>query len=79
MGETRTVTGVITLVQESRFKLVDTHGRSKLFTLGHGAAIDPEDLGPILHSGHPVTITFEATKGLIAGTVSEIRPEGRAR
>jgi hypothetical protein len=72
MGEVRTMTGVITVVQESRFKLVDPQGRCKLFTLGHGAAIDPGDLPPLVRAGHPVTITFEATEGLISGTVSEI-------
>ena len=40
--------GVITIVQESRFQLVDDEGVAHHFLLGHRAAIEPEQLPPLL-------------------------------
>jgi hypothetical protein len=40
--------GVITIVQESRFQLMDDDGVGHHFLLGHGAAIDPEQLPSLL-------------------------------
>jgi hypothetical protein len=40
--------GVVTIVQESRFQLVDESGVSHHFLLGHSAAIEPEQLPSLL-------------------------------
>jgi len=37
--------GIVTIVQESRFQMVDTDGVAHLFILGHKAAAEPHSLG----------------------------------
>lgn len=40
--------GVVTIVQESRFQLLDDQGVSHHFLLGYSAAIEPEQLPSLL-------------------------------
>lgn len=42
------VTGIVTVVQEGRFRLSSDRGRSLLFTLHHSASIEPQDLPSVL-------------------------------
>lgn len=53
------VTGVIDVVQEGRFRLALPDGRSVLFVLFHGAALDPQDLPGLAEDGLSVTVHFE--------------------
>lgn len=69
MGE---AIGVITVVQESRFKLADDSGRAKLFILSHSADVEPQDLMSLLQSGHRVVVRFDGLKGQIAAVATEI-------
>ena len=51
-----TVRGRITVVQEQRFRLSDSQGRSYLFTLSHRAPLSPDlERPPVTHSiEHPI-------------------------
>lgn len=64
--------GIITLVQEGRFKLADDVGRTKLFVLSHSAAIEPQDLLAILKRGERVTVKFENWENQIAAIAKDI-------
>lgn len=55
--------GVITIVQESRFQLVDDDGVAHHFLLGHRAAIEPEQLPPLLE--RRVRVFYTDPKNLI--------------
>jgi hypothetical protein len=44
----RSMQGVITIVQEGRFQLVDDDGVAHHFLLGHKAALEPEQLPGLL-------------------------------
>lgn len=66
--------GVITVVQEGRFRLSTRDGRSLLFTLDHGAALEPQDLGRFLDRGR-VAVAFTRSDGRKALTAHEIRLE----
>jgi hypothetical protein len=52
-------TGVITVVQEGRFRIVLPNGRSILFALAHNALIEPQDLPALAAYEVPVTVHFE--------------------
>ena len=43
------ISGIVTIVQEGRFQLLDANGVSHHFILHHGAAADPEQLPPLLN------------------------------
>ncbi|WP_207462373.1 hypothetical protein [Azospirillum sp. SYSU D00513] len=75
----RSVEGVIILAQESRFKLVDDAGITKLFVLAHDAPIEPQDLQPLARTQARVAIRYEDTPALIAGIVHGIEYAGRPR
>jgi hypothetical protein len=44
VAEEKEITGRIILVQEERFRMVDSRGRSFLFDLSHRAPVTNEDL-----------------------------------
>jgi len=53
----RQLDGVVTIVQESRFQLVDDDGVAHHFLLGYGAAIEPEQLPSLLERRIRVSYT----------------------
>jgi hypothetical protein len=53
----RRISGIITVVQEGRFRLSSDDGRSFLFTLSNGAALEPQDLPPLLQARVEVLCT----------------------
>ncbi len=65
--------GIITQVQETRFKLADDSGRTKLFILSHSAAIEPQDIIEIAERRERVMVSFELLDNRIAGVAKEIR------
>ena len=69
MGE---ISGVILVVQESRFKLADDESRLTSFILSHEAAIEPDDLLSILRSRERVTVRFENVEGQSAAIAHAI-------
>jgi hypothetical protein len=70
------VSGIITVVQEGRFRLASDDGRSLLFTLAHGAPVEPQDL-PALAGNRRVEIEYSRPQGLKALTAHDLRTDGR--
>jgi hypothetical protein len=71
MGE---ITGIITLVQERRFKLVDGKGRHQLLILAPSASADHADIERWSRAGTPVTVQCGPAPGLVAQLASDVRP-----
>ncbi len=74
--------GRITLVQESRFQLLEDDGRATVFILGHRAGIEPQDLPALQGTGSRVQVESRPAPGLVAETACSIRilergPPGR--
>ncbi len=69
--------GIITIVQEGRFRLVADDGRSHLFVLHRNASVEAQDL-PSLVEGDEVGVAYTATRGVKALTAHEVRVRGRA-
>lgn len=69
MGNVQMVHGVITIVQESRFRLQDAGGRGYLFVLHAGQ--DERKLRDYQRNNTPVTVTYSGRPdaGAIAHTV----------
>ena len=62
----RTMVGVVTLVQESRFQLIDDGGIGHLFILSHGASAEPSQLGPLQKRQARVRIGYKEGPNMIA-------------
>ncbi|HZU90567.1 MAG TPA: hypothetical protein VE993_15045 [Stellaceae bacterium] len=58
--------GVITVVQEGRFKLVTERGRVMHFVLAHNAAIEPEDLPALAQAQTRVRVEYTRPDHLTA-------------
>ena len=69
------IRGVITAVQEGRFRLVAEDGRVLLFVLSHKAAAEPQDLPPLRDAATPVRIEYEDSRRLIAAVARRIEIE----
>jgi hypothetical protein len=65
----RTMTGIITVTQEGRFRMEPEGGQPMLFVLSPSANIEPQDLGGLQR---PLTVRYEESSDLIAGIVHEI-------
>ncbi len=68
----RTMSGVVTLVQESRFQLVDDGGIAHLFLLSHGAGAEPSQLGDLQRQQARVRVGFEVASNMIANVARTI-------
>jgi hypothetical protein len=68
----RTITGIITVAQEGRFRLIGDDGHPMQFTLSHKAAVEPQDLGPLQQAQARVTVHYDPSESLIAGIVHRI-------
>lgn len=75
----RTVSGIITSVQEGRFRLASREGQNRLFILSHKAALAPQDLPQLQRDETEVTIHFEDARDLIAGIAHVITAATPAR
>lgn len=62
--------GWITLVQETRFRLVDEKGRGYLFTLGWEAGVSARDLAMWSREGVQVRVGYQGAPDLGAVAVS---------
>ncbi len=69
------ISGIISVVQESRFRLSTGDGRSIIFTLAGDATLEPQDLQSLV-SGPEVEIIFSAQSGRKAMTAHCIREAG---
>jgi hypothetical protein len=68
----KTMTGVITIVQEGRFKMEPEGGQPMLFVLAPSAPIEPQDLPGLQRSQARVTVRYDNAGTLIAGVVHDI-------
>ena len=65
-------TGIITVVQEGRFRLVGDDGVPKQFVLSHRAPLEPQDLPPLQRSQARVAVRYEDSARLIAGVAHDV-------
>lgn len=75
------MTGTITIVQESRFQLMDEQGAFHLFLLSPHAAAEPAQLSPLVARQARVRVRFEAADnlvGFLAETIEADEPEASA-
>ncbi|SEP72590.1 hypothetical protein SAMN05216548_101348 [Faunimonas pinastri] len=70
----REMTGIITVVQEGRFRLVADDGRSTLFVLSPSARLEPQDLTGLQQAERRVTVRYRDDRGRIAGLAHDIVP-----
>ncbi len=62
----RSLDGVVTIVQESRFLLQTGQGEHHLFLLSHNASLEPAQLAPLQRSQSRVRVEYETAPDLIA-------------
>ena len=73
------VSGVITVVQETRFRLLTATGQSLILTLAHNANLTPEALCRLLEQRAVVVVDYQGEAGLASGTATWIwTPPSRA-
>ena len=65
--------GVVTIVQEGRFQLVDSDGVAHLFLLGHGAAAEPAQLAPLQHRQARVRVRYRVPRNIIGLVAQAVR------
>ena len=71
----RTIDGIVTIVQESRFQLVDDRGVGHLVVLGPQSLAEPDQLEPLARRQARVRVRFadaEDAIGLVAHTVTTL-------
>lgn len=69
--------GVITLVQEHRFRLVDDQGAHALFILAHDAPLEWQDLEQLQLSGRMVRVSHAPAPGRIAAIAHDVVAQER--
>jgi hypothetical protein len=72
----KTMEGVVTIVQESRFQLMDDSGVGHLFILDHHSLAEPEQLAPLQARQARVRVHYEEPRNviaLVAKSVTELR------
>ena len=68
----KTVRGIVTLVQESRFQLRSEDGSNRLFVLAHDAPLEPQDLPDLICAGRPVEVRYVEARDLLACVARDI-------
>lgn len=68
----QTTQGVITLVQEHRFRLVDDRGGHALFVLSHDAPVEWQDLERLHLAGALVRVSHAPAPGRIAAIAHDV-------
>jgi hypothetical protein len=68
------VEGIINVVQEGRFRLAASNGRSALFQLSPEAPLEPQDLGPLASGAVPVRVTYSEMRDRGAALAHDITP-----
>lgn len=71
--------GTITVVQESRFRLVDRAGRGYLLTLSKHANVVPEQLAAWAARRAPLVVEFTGEPDYTSGVATRIAPAGIER
>lgn len=68
----QSIEGTVTIVQESRFQLLDDDGVAHLFLLGHDAAAEPEQLTSLQRMQARVQVSYRAAPDLIGHMAERI-------
>ena len=79
MPTERFTQGIISVVQEGRFRLIDSLGRCHPFILSASAAIEPADLASLSRRGCSVRITVAPATGMnamVATCIEEQEADG---
>ncbi len=72
MNTFKDVNGIITLVQEHRFRLEEDMGRHRLFILTHDAALEWSDLHDMALRGCRVSVRYTDNDKLIAASAHAV-------
>lgn len=70
----KSIAGVVTIVQEGRFQLLDAAGVSHHFILHHAAAADPEQLACLVNLH--VRVSYKDPGGVIGHLATGLLVEG---
>ena len=68
----QTMDGVVTVVQESRFQLMDDEGVYHHFLLSPSASAEPAELGPLQKRQARVRVRYNKASNLIANIAHRI-------
>ena len=74
VSATRAAAGYITVVQESRFRLLTDSGQGLLLTLGHQANVQAEDLCGFLDAHTHVLVEYAGEPNTDSSVVYKVRP-----
>ncbi len=69
------IEGIVTIVQEGRFQLVDRDGVSHMFVLYHSAPPEPEQLPPLQRDQARVRVDYRQAHnivGLLAHSIARL-------
>jgi hypothetical protein len=69
------IEGIVTIVQESRFQLLDRDGVSHMFVLSHSAPTEPEQLPRLQHDQAHVRVDYTQAHniiGLLAHSITRL-------
>lgn len=72
---TKSMDGIVTIVQESRFQLTDDDGVAHLFVLGRSSLAEPDQLEPLQARQARVRVRYVEPRniiGLVARSVTEL-------
>ena len=70
----QTATGVITVMQEQRFRLLTPKGQGLLLTLAHNASLAGCDLWRLHRANIPVVVAYRGEPNLESGVAYVVRP-----
>jgi hypothetical protein len=73
------VSGIIVLVQEQRFQLVDEEGRAHLLVLAHDLSLRPSDLRSLQRSQRTVRVEYRAVDDVFAKLATRLEQVKEAR
>lgn len=69
----KTASGIIRLVQEHRFRLIDENGRDWLFILSHKAPVEWSDLEAMQAAETHVTVFYSDIDKMVAAEAHDVR------
>jgi hypothetical protein len=67
-----TMTGVVIVVQEGRFRVAGDDGIPRQFVLSHKARLEPQDLAPLQREQAHVCVRYAPSRSLIAGIAHDL-------
>lgn len=68
----RSVRGIVSAVQEGRFRLITDDGRVMPFVLSHKASAEPQDLPPLAAKPMRVRVSYSESPHLIADVAHRV-------